>query len=125
MKADNLTVEWYKGPEGEGLLIPTDGSFNPMVRARTLATRAMDLGARLYSNSTAVKIDGRQVVTDKNCLISCKRVIVAVDGKLEVILPELKSKVRTTRLQMLATAPAHDVKFTHCNYMRDGYDYWQ
>lgn len=69
-----------------------------MVRARTLAIRAMDLGARLYSNSTAVKINGRQVVTDKNCLISCQRVIVAVDGKLEVVLPELKAKVRTTRL---------------------------
>lgn len=54
MKADNLPVEWYKGPEGEGLLVPTDGVFNPMTRVRTLATRAMDLGARLFGKSTAI-----------------------------------------------------------------------
>ena len=71
MKADNFPVEWYKGPEGEGLLVPTDGVFNPMVRARTLATRAKDLGARLYGKSTAIQISGKRVVTDKNCIISC------------------------------------------------------
>jgi hypothetical protein len=50
---------------------------------------------------------------------------VAVDGRLELLLPELKERVRTTRLQMVATAPAHDVKFTRPVYRRDGYDYWQ
>ena len=48
----------------------------------------------------------------------------AVDGKLEAILPELGSKVRTTRLQMLATAPAPDVSCSRPVYRRFGYDYW-
>jgi gamma-glutamylputrescine oxidase len=37
MKKDKLPVEWYKGPEGEGLLIPSDGVMNPLVRVRELA----------------------------------------------------------------------------------------
>lgn len=39
MKADNLEVEWYKGPEGEGLLVPTDGVMNPLTRVREMAKR--------------------------------------------------------------------------------------
>jgi gamma-glutamylputrescine oxidase len=45
MKADNLPVEWYKGPEGEGLLVPTDGVMNPMDRARSMARKALNSGA--------------------------------------------------------------------------------
>ena len=37
MKADNLPVKWYAGPEGEGLLVPSDGVMNPLVRVRSLA----------------------------------------------------------------------------------------
>jgi gamma-glutamylputrescine oxidase len=52
-------------------------------------------------------------------------VVVAVDGCLEDLMPELKGRVRTARLQMLATAPAPEVKFTLPVYRRYGYDYWQ
>ena len=34
MKADNLPVEWYVGPEGEGLFLPSDGVMNPLTRVR-------------------------------------------------------------------------------------------
>ena len=56
MLADDLPVEWYKGPEGEGLIVPTDGSFNPLTRARTLANRVMDSGVKLYGQTKAVSI---------------------------------------------------------------------
>jgi len=39
MRADNLPVEWYKGPEGQGLFVPTDGVMNPLVRVRKLASQ--------------------------------------------------------------------------------------
>ena len=39
MLADDLAVERYRGPEGEGLLIPTDGAFDPLQRCRLLAER--------------------------------------------------------------------------------------
>jgi len=54
MKDDNLPVEWYKGPEGEGLFFPTDGVMNPLSRVRELARRVMTAGAVLYSNTRAV-----------------------------------------------------------------------
>jgi gamma-glutamylputrescine oxidase len=124
MKADNLPVEWYEGPEGQGLLCPSDGVFQPMERVRLMARQAQQLGAILHSNSRAVSIARDQVLAE-NGSISCRLVIVAVDGKLELLLPELKNRVRTCRLQMIATAPATDVKIPRPVYRRGGYDYWQ
>ena len=51
--------------------------------------------------------------------------VVAVDGALERLLPELSGEVRTARLQMLATAPAPEVRYPRPVYKRYGYDYWQ
>jgi glycine/D-amino acid oxidase-like deaminating enzyme len=58
-------------------------------------------------------------------VVTCRRTIVAVDGRLERILPELTGHVRTARLQMLATAPAPEVDIPRPVYRRWGYDYWQ
>jgi gamma-glutamylputrescine oxidase len=52
-------------------------------------------------------------------------VIVAVDGRLEVLLPELTNRVRTARLQMIATAPTNEVILPRPVYARWGYEYWQ
>jgi glycine/D-amino acid oxidase-like deaminating enzyme len=57
--------------------------------------------------------------------ISCNKVVVAVDGGLEKLLPELQPRVRTARLQMLATAPDGGGKFPRPIYWRDGFEYWQ
>jgi gamma-glutamylputrescine oxidase len=45
MQNDGLPVERYNGPEGQGLLIPTDGVFNPLARCRRLAARCLQRGA--------------------------------------------------------------------------------
>lgn len=132
MKADGLPVEWYNGPEGRGLLFPTDGCFNPLARARLMAHTALRFGAQLHGSTTAVDIKGTYeqcgtgvtVKCGTGATIKCRKAIVAVDGRLEVVLPELGSRIRTTRLQMIATAPAHDVTFTRPVYRRGGYDYW-
>jgi gamma-glutamylputrescine oxidase len=50
---------------------------------------------------------------------------VAVDGCLERLLPELAGRVRTARLQMLATEPTTEIQLTRPVYARWGYDYWQ
>jgi glycine/D-amino acid oxidase-like deaminating enzyme len=52
-------------------------------------------------------------------------VVVAVDGALERLLPELAPRVRSSRLQMLATTPAADVSLVRPVYSRWGRDYWQ
>ena len=51
-----------------------------------------------------VRLEGTCVVTSRG-MVRARRVIVAVDGHLEQLLPELAGRVRTARLQMLATAP--------------------
>jgi glycine/D-amino acid oxidase-like deaminating enzyme len=123
LRADGFPAEPYSGPEGEGLLIPSDAVFNPLLRCRTLAERALQAGARLFEYSPALRVSGREVQTPRG-RVHCQKVLVAMDGKLERLLPELEGRIRTARLQMLATAPL-EVRFTRPVYRRWGYDYWQ
>lgn len=123
MRADGLPVEWYDGPEGSGLLMPRDAAFNPLHRCRLLATRASEDGARLFEHSPAIEIAPGEVRTPQGQL-RCDQVIVAVDGGLDRVLPGLAGRVRTARLQMLATAPVPP-RFPRPVYMRYGYEWWQ
>lgn len=124
LQADGFAAEWYRGAEGEGLLLPTDGVFQPLARVRTLARRLRAQGVLLYEQSQLVKLLPGQVVTGGG-VVFCDAVIVAVDGRVEVIFPELAGRVRTARLQMLGTAPAPEVSFPRAVYWRHGYEYWQ
>ncbi|HET7234183.1 MAG TPA: FAD-binding oxidoreductase [Longimicrobium sp.] len=124
MRADGLEAEWYEGPEGTGLLIRGDGAFNPLRRCRILAARHADAGARLFEHSPAVRIGGNEVRTPEG-RVRCGQVIVAVDGRLERLLPALEGRVRTARLQMVATAPLPEIRFPRPVYMRYGYEWWQ
>jgi len=126
MREDGLPVEAYDGPEGRGLLVPGDGVFQPLARCRTLAERLRQGGVRLFERSRATEIAADRVVTDEGeGEVRCEQVLVAVDGRLEALLPELRGRIRTARLQMLATAPAPEVRFPRPVYARYGYDYWQ
>ncbi len=124
MKTDGFPVEAYEGSEGRGILISEDCAFNPLLRCRILAKQALEKGALLFEQSPATIISGQHVKTPKGNIF-CKQVIVAVDGKLEQLLPELTGQVRTARLQMLATAPTHEVSIPRPVYARWGYEYWQ
>jgi glycine/D-amino acid oxidase-like deaminating enzyme len=124
MIADGLPVERYSGPEGTGLLFPFDCAFNPLLRCRMLASRLRDAGVALYGGTPAVDISGERVVTPYG-VINCSAVIVAVDGNLDLILPELSSRVRTARLQMIATEPTEEITLPRPVYARWGYEYWQ
>jgi glycine/D-amino acid oxidase-like deaminating enzyme len=124
MRADELPAEWYRGPEGEGILVPDDGSCNPLARCRALAERAHARGIVLHERSPVMGIDERGVHTSEGS-VSCRAVVVAVDGRLAKVLPELAGRVRTARLQMLATAPTSEIRVPRPVYARWGYDYWQ
>lgn len=98
-----IAVERYDGPLGSGLFLPDDAAMNPARRALGLA-EIYGAQARLFENSPVHTVGSGRVVTDGGT-VSAGLVVVAVDGKLEVLLPELTGRVRTTRLQMLATEP--------------------
>jgi gamma-glutamylputrescine oxidase len=124
MHEDGLVVERYQGEEGQGLFFPHDAAFQPLKRCRLLAQQVIHKGAILFEHSPVLVIRGTTVVTSKGS-IQAKKVVVAVDGKLEHLLPELSKKIRTARLQMLATAPTSEVSIPHPVYRRWGYEYWQ
>jgi len=124
MRRDGLPVEAYIGPEGRGLLFPADAAYDPAARCRELARQAVASGGRLFERSSAVSIDDGRVATPRGS-VTADHIVVAVDGRLETIVPELAGRVRSARLQMLATAPALEVDFPRPTYARWGLDYWQ
>lgn len=124
LRSDGFPGEWYEGPEGVGLLVPSDGAFDPLRRVRTLACRVAAAGVRLFERSPVTQLESGTVITDEG-RVRCERVIVAVDGKLGALLPELRSRIRDVRLQMLATAPTTEISVPRPVYARWGYDYWQ
>ena len=124
LRADGWPCEWYEGADGRGIYLPTDGAFDPLTRCRALATTARNEGGTLFARTPVTEIHGTRVVTPHG-VVHAGRVFVAVDGRLEVLVPELAGQVRTARLQMLATAPTGEITVPCPMYYRDGYEYWQ
>lgn len=124
MLQDDLPAEWYEGPEGRGLLVPTDGVLQPAARCHTLARAAIGDGALLFERTPALAVAGDAVRVPAG-VVRCGAVVVAIDGALTRVLPELSDRARPARLQMLATEPVPGLRLTRPVYTRWGYDYWQ
>lgn len=124
MRLDGFPCESYDGPEGRGLLIPTDAVMHPMRRCRQLAARAIARGARLFGATRAREVSSGAVRTDR-AVIRARHIVSCVDGQLELLFPSLEGEVHSARLQMLATAPAPEVRYPRPISTRYGYDYWQ
>ena len=74
-----------------------------------LAAAATSSGARLFEHSPVTGLAPGRVGTAEG-EVHCDAVVVAVDGRLDLLLPELAGTVRTVRLQMLGTAPTDEVR---------------
>jgi glycine/D-amino acid oxidase-like deaminating enzyme len=122
LRAHGLAVADYTGPLGTGIYLPDDAAMNPARRALGLAT-TLSLVA-LFEHTPVTRVEPGRVITERG-VISAGVVIVAVDGRLEVLLPQLAGRVRTARLQMLATAPVAAGRLPCPVYGRWGYDYAQ
>ena len=123
LTSDGFPAERYSGPEGEGALFPADGVCNPMERCRDLALSLKSRGAQLFEQSRANAIEPH-LVRSEHGSVRAEHVIVAVDGRIEELFPELKGRVRTARLEMLATEP-FEQRFDRPVYTAWGYMYWQ
>lgn len=124
LREDGLPGADYRGPEGVGLLIPTDAAFNPLARCGFLAAEAEARGARLFEGTPVRAIESGVVHTDRGT-VHAGIIIVAVDGRLGDLIPALAPRLRTARLQMLGTAPAPEVRIPRPVYARFGMEYWQ
>jgi glycine/D-amino acid oxidase-like deaminating enzyme len=122
LRQHGIAVEEYDGPLGRGLFLPDDAAMNPAVRATRIAAEAA-VRARLHEHTTVREVQPGAVLTDRG-RITAGRVVVAVDGRLDVLLPQLAGRVTTARLQMLATAPV-EPRLPCPVYGRWGYDYAQ
>jgi glycine/D-amino acid oxidase-like deaminating enzyme len=123
LREAGLPVEPYDGPLGTGLYLPRDAAVNPARRAVEVAL-SLRTAAALYEHSPVVGIESGKVRTARGT-VSAAAVVVAVDGRLETLLPQLAGRVRTARLQMLATAPVAAGRLPCPVYGRWGYDYAQ
>ncbi|MGI8879912.1 MAG: NAD(P)/FAD-dependent oxidoreductase [Jatrophihabitans sp.] len=123
LRAAGIAAEDYDGELGTGLFLPDDGQTNPAVRVlgtgRRLAGRA-----RLFEQTRVRSVSAGEVVTERGT-VRAAHVVVAVDGRLETLLPQLTGIVRTARLQMLATAAIASGRLPCPVYSRWGYDYAQ
>jgi glycine/D-amino acid oxidase-like deaminating enzyme len=122
--ADGFPVEDYEGEQGIGILIPSDGTFHPAKRAVKLAKLAQAAGAQIFTHSPATKIESGIVTTELGS-VRAKYILVAVDGNLGKVLPEISDQVKPTRLQMISTAPEPKLSLKYAVYVRQGWDYWQ
>ncbi|HVT40834.1 MAG TPA: FAD-dependent oxidoreductase [Gemmatimonadaceae bacterium] len=121
---DGFHAEAYDGPFGRGLALPDGASFQPLERCRALARDVTARGAQLYEQTRALSFARDEVRTPRG-RIRCASVVIAVDGGLESLVPELGGTVRTARLQMLATAPASEVNIPCPVSLNFGFDYAQ
>lgn len=120
---NGIAVEQYQDELGHGVYLPDDAVMNPARRAIGMAA-ILSPRARLHEHTPAVRIESGAVTTPTG-VIRCDLVLVAIDGRLEHVLPQLDGRVRTARLQMLATAPVSAGRLPCPVYGRWGYDYAQ
>jgi len=124
MTENGLPVEPYEGELGRGLYFPIDAAMNPAVAVLALCAQH-GKRAQLYERTRALFVGDGKVVTAHGT-VEADLVIVAIDGRLEVVLPELAGRVRTARLQMQSTEPLSSASRLPCPvYARWGYDYAQ
>ena len=124
LRTDDWPVDWYDGPLGSGLLVADDGAIDPLARCRAEAAAALAAGARLYERSPALRLTTGRVETDTG-VVRCRAIVVAVDGALSSVLPELEGRVWPMRLQMMATGPDAAGMTSHAIGTRWGWDYAQ
>ena len=125
LRDNGIAVEDYDGPLGVGITLPDDCAVNPAVRAMRIATDAAARpGVRLYEHTQATRVAAGTVTTPHG-RVTAPLIVVAVDGRLEEVLPQLAGRVRTARLQMLATEPIAPGRLPCPVYGRWGYDYAQ
>lgn len=126
MRRDGLPVEETSGIYGSGLRFPRDAAMHPGRRIAALAGQARVAGVRLLPHHRVTAIT-EATVGGPTAVVATTRALVAVDGGLEHLLPELAGHVRTARAQMLATAPnaVAPELVPAPMYARFGLDYWQ
>jgi gamma-glutamylputrescine oxidase len=121
LERDGFAVEWVDMLDGPlagayhgAIFHPGDGALQPARWVRRLARRAAEAGADIVEHERARLGE-----------VDADAVVVAADGLIAHVVPELTGVVRPTRGQVLLTEPLDRTLFVQPHYARNGYDYWQ
>ena len=119
LRDHGFEVEWVEDLEPPldtlyhgAILHPGDGAIHPARWVRRLAAHAAAAGADIR--------EGETVTVEQ---LDADAVVVAGDGFIPSLLPELP--IQATRGQVLATEPLRQLPYDRPHYARGGYDYWQ
>jgi glycine/D-amino acid oxidase-like deaminating enzyme len=122
LREDGFAAEWRRELGGRlaarfagALFHPTDGSLPPARWVRRLAARAAEAGAEIREHDPVISLDE----------LDAEQVVVATDGYTEGLVDELDRAVRSTRGQVVVTAPLGEELYPCPHYARYGFDYWQ
>jgi glycine/D-amino acid oxidase-like deaminating enzyme len=99
----------YRG----AILDPRGGALHPARWVRRLAAHAAAAGADIREHDP---VDVERLDADV--------VVVAGDGFIPRLLPDLASAVSTTRGQVVATEPLRERRYERPHHARGGFDYW-
>lgn len=125
LRAIGVAAEEYDGPLGRGFRVAAQARVNPAERALLMARLLGDRGAVLFEHSPVVSIRPGAVGTTGG-RVEAPLIVVAVDGRLERVVPALRGRVTTYRLQMLSTAPLPRPVLDGAGVSaRSGYDWMQ
>jgi gamma-glutamylputrescine oxidase len=90
-----------------GVLEPSGGHLHPLAYARGLARAALAAGARIHEGTEALEIDGTAVRTPRG-RVKAETVIVAANGYLGRLLPEVAGRIMPINNFVLATEPLEE-----------------
>lgn len=124
LRLATFPAEWYDGALGRGLLVPDDAVIDPLARCRLEAERVSARGAKLFEHSVVERLEPGVVMTREGT-VRCRLTIVAADGALAALFPELEGRVWPMRLQMLASGPHPPGLLPHAISARGGWEYAQ
>lgn len=124
LREAGFPADWYDGSPGSGVMVVHDGVIDPLARCRLEAADVSARGARLFEDTRAERLTSGLVETPEGA-VQCRLTIVAVDGSLAGVLPELSDRVWPMRLQALASGPHPPGLAPHAIGTRWGWDYGQ
>ena len=123
LRSWGVAVEDHDSDLGRGFYNPDTAGMNPVHRAYGLAAQLLGR-ARLFEHTPATSVRAGRVDTARG-RVEAPVVVVAVDGRLSRLLPQLAHVTHTVRLQMLATAPVAAGRLPCPVSFRNGYEWAQ
>ena len=107
---------------------PQDAELLPATWVRTLAAAAADRGATLFEHSPVTGLERRGdgcVVHAGSGTVQAQAVVVACDGLIPRLLPQLDGILYPVRGQVLATEPLHPGPLAYPTHSQSGFMYYR